>query len=252
MYPLVYSNNDIVYLKNRKIEEYDIIEGGYSVAISENLFEPSFEEYLKELNDKHKRHVAIGKYIINNKEFNDLLYEGFRKYIKAFIYFNNVQDPNILHIKKDSITCIDSNISRLKFKNVIFRKTSSYTSYLNINKKEFYYNANDSSFSYKKLKENIPIKNNLLEVICHLMLLDSLGKNQLAIFKFLKELRSSYLNRELTSEYYRELNSQYQFKMKSNSGNIYYIDYIDDDYIEDLDITYNYDNYIKPLIEIFI
>jgi hypothetical protein len=78
-----------------------------------------------------------------------------------------------------------------------------------------------------------------------------MNKNQM--YKLLQELRNDYLNLDLEIETYREMNKENKFKLKQNMMEYnFYIDSIDEDFLDKIDITYNYIHYILPLINILI
>lgn len=248
---LNYLNTDIVYLRNKKIEEYDIREGGYSVALNEGLFDDDFKEYLATLN-KHERHVAIGKHSIDNKEFTKELHAAFKKYIALFIATNEINPDNILSIKKDSITVYSSDVYKRKSKHVEFIKKGAATSYLLLNKKEFFFNNHDSLAVIKGLSDTVLSEGTIVGFIFDLLKkAEYINKDKL--YEMLYELRQAYVTLELTASYYRELNSVNAYKVKERLGEFeVYLEQVSDDRVSMLDIRYNYVAYILPLLKIFI
>ena len=249
---LVYLNEDILYLRNKRIEEYDIVEGGWSVARNEGLLPRKFVRYLSGL-DKKRRHIEIGMYSRDNKEFTKDLFEGFRHYVSMFREENGIDDEKVLSIKKDSITLYDSPISQRKFgDHVEFTLRETATSYLLLGKKEFFLNSKNGKFWFKGFDSEIQIENTLLEEIKKLMEFGEY-KDKKFMFEYLKEIRQSYVERELSHTYYRELNAINGYKINDRIAgcNVYLENSCDDD-IDSLDISYNYEEVIVPLIRILV
>jgi hypothetical protein len=248
---LTYLNEDILYLKNRTIQEYDIIEGGYSVARNLNLLPAKFLKRIESMT-KHERHVEIGKYSKDNKEFTKELFEGFREFMLLFREYNDIDDDRILSVKKDSITLYNSPIKRLKFKHVVFSLRETSTSYMLLGKKEFFFNSKTDGFFFKGLNDWVEAKDNLIEEIKILMGFNEY-KDKKFIFQYLQELRECYVKLELAHTYYRELNAIGDYRLKDRVGsNDVYFEYINDDQLEMLDISHNYENYLLPLIRIMV
>lgn len=247
---LVFLNEGIMYLRNERILEYDIVEGGYSVGKELDLFPKKFLRKLETLT-KHERHVEIGKFSINNREFTKDLYEGFKESIKLFRSENKVEDDNVLSIKKDSITLYNSDIKHQKFGNVLFTLRESATSYLLLNKIEFYYDSKNKKNRYKGLPEGFGEDDMVNEIFDILGMSEYKKKSQL--FEYLKELREAYVTKELFLSYYRELNANASYSMKQRFGGFsIFSESIDDDSLDELDISFNYEKYLVPLISIFV
>jgi hypothetical protein len=250
MFPLNFLNKNIIYLRNKKIEEYDIQQGGYSCALKYELLSDGEIVLLSNFNKK-ERHIYLGNKAKEERNFTKELHECFRKEIDNFIEINEIPHSNILSIKKDSITFYNSKIKNTNFEEVIFTQRSYFTSYLLVNKYEFYINGRTNETLYKGL--NISnIQYTLIEEIFNILRISE-SKNNSLIFDILKEIRIEYLNLNLDNSYYKELNSINKFKLKQTiCDNVYYLDNIDDNQINDIDISFNYLNIILPLIQIFI
>jgi hypothetical protein len=248
---LTYLNEDILYLKNRTIQEYDIIEGGYSVARQLNLLPAKFLKRIENMT-KHERHVEIGKYSKDNKEFTKELFEGFREFMLLFREFNEIDDDKVLSVKKDSITLYNSPVKRLKFKHVVFSLRETSTSYLLLGKKEFFFNSKTDGFFFKGLDHGIEAKDNLIEEIKVIMGFNEY-KDKRFVFEYLQELRECYVKLELAHTYYKELNAIGEYRLKDHIGNNdVYFEFATDDQLEMLDISHNYENYLLPLIRIMV
>ena len=254
LYPLSYST-EISYLRNKRIEEYDMASGGYSVTISEGLIED--EQILKdlEISNKFERQVMLGNYAKDNKEYVKELNMGFRKYTTKFITENGITRNKLLFIKKDSITFFDSPITIKKFNRVNFTKRESFTSMLKINKLEFYVNGNTGRNVLKGISMD-SYKETLIEEIFKLLILAEHNDRKL-INRRLAELRAAYINKELADSYYRELSSNNAFLLKEGimDTTVYTnmaFNADSSEFFDVTDITYNYRNILLPIFNAMV
>lgn len=249
-FPLNYQN-EIKYLRKSKIQEYDIRNGGYSITISENLIDD--KDVLEELEvaDRHQKHIILGNYAKEHKEYTKALHEGFRKYVTAFVTLNGLDLENVLTINKDSVTLFDipKTIERTKFKKAEFTLRGTWSSYLRLGKLVFYINKDEHLIKGTSIEK---IEGTLLEeVLTILRMREEL--TPLDASKYLKELRQAYVNLELEDSYYRELSALGSYSMKDArlGGDIVRSRYVLDDDPSSLDITYNYNNILVPLCALF-
>ena len=248
-YPLIFTN-DIVYLKSRRIQEYDIVEGGFSVSKEKDLLPKDFICFLSALT-KHERHVEIGKYIRENKDFNNKLFEGFREFVFYFCKENKISEEKILSIKKDSVTFFDSNIKRSSFGEVVFTPRARATSFALINGKEFFVNTSDNKEWFNGFNEDFYYKDTLIEEIFNLLRYGETKDNRF-LFEYIRELRTSYVDLSLCDSYYKELSPNNGFLLKKNLIDYsIYADHIKEGDIDSIDISYNYLNYILPICNLF-
>lgn len=254
VYPLSFKNN-IQYVRNKRIFEYDMESAGYSLTISEKLI--TDEKILFDLKraSKKQKQIILGLYARQNKEFVSALNDAFRKYITAFITLNNIKESNLLFIKKDSVTFFSSpTITKTKFKKARFTKREEFTSFLVIDKLEFYYNGKTNKRLLKGIKLD-DYSGTLVEEIFKLMKLAEFGSKS-SIEQRLKEIRSAYINKELQDSYYRELSTMNGYRLTSDlNNNRVYSTYpleLGDGFFDDININYNYINILLPLFELFI
>jgi hypothetical protein len=250
MFPLIYTNKEILFLRNKIIQEYDISSGGYSCSLNHNLLSSEEKSILINLTKKEKQ-IFLGNKALQEKNFTKKLHEAFRYEINLFIEKNEINPNNILSIKKDSITLYDSKIINCNNKNVKFTLRKEFTSYLLLNKLEFYYNIYSDDFLVKGIAKDFVKENTLLEEIQSILKIKSYKQDD-SIFEYLKNIRENYLSKSLINSYYREINNIGKYKLKEKlKGSIMYIDNILDDEIDSIDISYNYLNILLPLFKIF-
>lgn len=238
-----YLNKDIQYLKNVNISEWDIHSAGLSVLKFRKLLpDKTLDEWEKM--DKHTRTVKEGLLQKNNPEISNIILDTLSNARQAFVYLNGIKSEQILSIKKDALFLINKvpNISTIK--TFEFRKKHTYTSYLYINGKEFYYSSLTEGLDVKGLSEEAKDlqKNYFLKDISRILRMSE-QVSQESLFAYLKKYRRQYLNRELNIETYRNLNDNGLYRI-----NNYTLRNISQDMLPYVDISQNYIDFILPLI----
>ena len=222
LYPLVYLNKELLYLRNKKIMEYDIASGGYSCSLNHDLLSDSEKAILLKLNKKDKQ-IFLGNKARDEKEFTKLLHLAFREEISNFVNKNTINENNILSIKKDSITLFNSNITYLKNNNVTFIKKMDFTSYLLLGKLEFYYNGKTDEKLVKGLSL-INFEGTLVEEIFTILKMKEYKQDR-DIYDYIKLLRNNYLKKDLINSYYKELSPLNAYRLNLDlAGNSIYLD----------------------------
>lgn len=199
-------NKDIKYIKNSVINEYDMKNAGPSILLHNELI--SQKEYDKLMKmDKHTRSVVVGKFLRKNSDISEALMEGFVEMRKEFFELNEIEDIDVLSVKKDAIFLINTipKVTQIN-EHCLFRLKNEYTSYLNIRNKEFYYNDLTEQFDVKGLSKEVieSQKDYFLKFIKECMKLGCQGKKDELFIKFL-EFKNSYIEKELDTEFYRDL-----------------------------------------------
>lgn len=239
---------DIDFIINTNIYEYDMKEAGYNLIIYYELLDKETIEFLSTF-PKKERHIRIGLLQRENRQLSKDLKEAFKQMRKKFFISNRIQERNILSIKKDALFIIDNKCEDTLFKNVEFVMKNRYTSFHKFDKYEFYYRnmtrkldikgVNDSKYY---LHEDYFIS--FLKDIFHTL---ETSSNDRVISK-LKRFAYDYKNKLLPYEFYRELNADCMYTLES-----------DDNYIQSMEVlqgfnidhSYNYMNYILKLIQRF-
>jgi hypothetical protein len=119
-----------------------------------------------------------------------------------------------------------------------------------LNKVEFYYSVWNNEFDIKGVVDK---EHPLLTHICSIIKLNEKANNKELIFKNLQKLRLEYLERKLPIEYYREINPNNTFKFLCRYASFVPTqDEISKELLPLIDISFNYVNFIIPLISILI
>lgn len=242
-----YLNKSIEYLCNEEIYEYDISSAGYNISMYYNLLPQEMVDKLANMEDKHKRHVAIGIYQRGNKEYRDNLKQKFVETRKMFFEANELRDEDILSIKKDAIfTFKPCNITQ--FENINFSLKNFYTSYYYLSKYEFYYSKDTLDIKGISDVHLLRHKDYMLDFLHELFKSMELSTKIKRSIKYLMEFRDYYVNKDLDVGYYRELNDKSLFlTMDSDGEYIYTPEAVNKSNIIP---AFNYINYIMPLSQI--
>ena len=245
-------NKDIKCIFGDKIVEYDLREAGFSCIKRYKLLPDSVIEKLNKLS-KSGRHIAIGKMEIENKELAKNIKECICTSRKNLFEFNNISENKVLSIKNDAVYIIGDTLTNLIFDGLEFRNKREYFAYLYLNKNEFY--ICDDIVDVKGIKDVLTIQHqdymlDLMREFSNRMIYSD--RNQQ--LEFIKDVAYMYRNYELDTRYYRELNVSSLFRPKLDinilSTELGYEFYNGDP--RELDITYNYMNYLIPLYRLLI
>ena len=252
-----YINKDIEYITSSNIKEYDIKSAGFNMLISANALSNSQIEKLSKM-DKEKRNKKIGIMQRNNKEITKIINSQLEYYRAKFIQENNLEDRNIISVKKDAFFLLNAKIKYDTFDNVVFRKKNKYSSYYRMNNLEFYFSKYKDQLDIKGIGNLVNKKDDVTNSHLHedymikfLKKIFSLNEvsNKSACL-YLKEFADKYRKGKLDLGYYRELNSDSKYRIKDyklGSANLA-LDYVDS--IKDINISYNYMNVILELVRL--
>lgn len=246
-----YVNSNFSYLVSADIKEYDIKSAGLNMLIAANAIDKETINYLKSL-PKEKRTIVEGKMQKKNKELTKVINEGLIKYRSLFIKMNNIEDKDIISVKKDAFILVNKSISKTQFDNVVFRKKSRYSSYYNIGNLEFYYSKRYDLLDIKGINTDSKIfKKHEKYMIKFLKTLFSLNEvSHDKACEYLKEFAYKYINYKLDKGYYREFNTDSLYRLSFEG--LYNKDLASDevDSKKDINIIYNYAKIIIPLVKL--
>ena len=133
------SNKNIYKLANQVIIEYDLKSANTSLCKEYGLLP---KETIKEIEElpKKERVVRIGKLMRKDKTFTQNLKKAFIDIRRRFFEENQIEDEDILAIKKDAIFCL-KEVKYTDFGECYFSDKNRYTSYMYLNGFEFYYKS---------------------------------------------------------------------------------------------------------------
>ena len=239
----LYINDNIMYLFNTEIFEYDMKDAGFSLSKEFNLLDKDILDSLED-KDKEYRTKKLGIYQRDNKEYANSLKEAFRTARKLFFIDNELEKSDIISVKKDAIFTSKRCKKQQIGKYINFRPKNTYTSYIYFGKKlEVYYgydkfDVKGISDTNKELHEKYMI--DFISSFIHKME----SEQSSSILGFLKRFIDSYKWRELEIGYYRPFNEKSLFELYDGTEVSSY------DEVMDLNINYNFYNILLQLIKI--
>ncbi len=243
-----YTNQNINYIKNNLVTEYDISSAGLSILTDLNYFSNDDYNYLMSI-DKLERNIIIGKELKKNTNMNVALMDGFAQVRATFFNNNGIQDHEILSIKKDAIFLInrDIGIDGQISDHVKFNKKNTYNAYINIGRKEHYLDIEHNRLIVKKYPELVKErhKDYLFALLKDLLFLDS-QNNKDEIYKKIAMFKYKFITYRLDKEYYRSIKTgNYEVRLNNT---LIEMDDIDDYILKDIVTGYNME-FILSIIE---
>lgn len=244
----LYRNKDIDYLISREIVEYDMKNAGFNIIKKFKLLPQSEIEYISTLSKKEKN-IYIGKQQLSNPSLKENLKIGFQEMRKQFIEKNKLEDKDILSIKKDAIITL-KRCYYCDFNPIKFVEKNIYTSYCYLNRLEIYIGKN--YVDVKGIKdENLEKHNKYFLSFIFTFFKNMETRDKKYNIKFLTDFAIKYREGKLPIGYYRELNSDSKYKYRQIICDTALLtDHIDS--IENINISYNYMNYILPFLRLLL
>ena len=242
-----YTNKNIEIIRDVKIREYDIKSAGLNILYNKEYVDEEEYNMLMSL-PKLERNVIIGKWLRDNPEVNKVMMDEFVRIRQIFFELNEIDDDEILAIKKDAIFIVDRELKNLKFENYEFTCREEFTDYIFMDKKEYYYNKYTDTLEVKGFPKEVKEfqQDYFFKLIRNLL---KLGKNKKDIFRTLIEFKTDFLDRNLPKQYYKSVATNlYPFKLGSI---VRYSDDIPDELLPEVDISANI-NYLNNIISLFI
>lgn len=254
-----YLNKGIPRIFNKHIYEYDMHHAGISISRELNLLPDDVLDRI-ENKAKNKKEIAVllGKIQKKNSEYKEGLKNGFEEMRKRFFNANELEDEDILSIKKDAIF-VFKPCNMLTFGEVVFSLKHDYTSYIYTGPYEFYYQS-DVSFDLEKregfILEGLDVKGlgdeliylhkdyviQFIKKVFYKM--EQEGKEN--VLRYIRVMSDRYKRLELDPGFYREFNRESNYRSKDE--NITY-SFITPMLLPSIDISYNYQNVILAMLK---
>lgn len=239
-------NDNIFYLFNKTIYEYDIKNAGYNLSRAYKLLP---EDKLEELGrlKKERRTIEIGKLQRNDKDYKERLIKAFEEARRMFFEANNLQSDEIISIKKDAIFTTKYCEFQQFLDYIEFRPKNEYSSYIRLNRKiELYYSQDKldiKGLSDETIQYHKDYMIHFIKLFFHKMETEDTA----IILGFMRRFIDRYKRRELPIGYYRRFDRDPRFD--TYDDNIKFYEYWEEQK-NDLDITYNYIEVLIKLIKI--
>lgn len=239
-----YLNPYIEYLFSKKIIEYDMSDAGLNLSYYYKLLPV---EVLDKIKATPKKEHAIKLGLIQREDVNykNELSKAFVDMRKKLFEENDIQEDDVLSIKKDAVFMLTS-LNKTEFDNVIFKKKHVYTSYIRLNSRyELYYDGND--IDVKGINDNLVEKHRdgFLEIMRKFFYIAETQKPE-SLLSYLVSIHDQYKWRKLDIQCYREFNPRSLFHIRYGweteyelAGNVTYYDDPVSLTVDRLDIDYN-------------
>lgn len=205
------------YIISSYIREYDISKANINILLYYNIIDKNRYDYFYNL-PKIQREIQVGL-LQQDRTIADTLKNGFLEFRRRFFEANNIQDIDIVSIKNDAIYLLNKIPDVTIFNNIEFKLKNTYTSYYNLNKKEFYYTYDRihevEILDIKGINKVLLKRHNeyLLEFlkVCFCSVETETIKD---VIDIVITFYNKYINKELDIGYYRDFDiySLYTFK----------------------------------------
>ena len=241
LYEKVNYISGVPFVFSRFIREYDISKANINILYSKGIINESVYNELYN-SDRMTRQVYIGNLEKSNPKIVKALQIGIIEAKRNLFLSNNLTNEDILAIKNDAVFTVDKELRVTKFGNIEFKLKNLYTSFMRIDRLEFYYSFNritkEEKMDVKGLgKKEYLHREYMTDFIEYIMNSIESGDIENIITDFTLFYRS-YVNRELPIYYYREYNPYSYYRIY---GTNYCLDYLNNtsDNVMSLDISYN-------------
>lgn len=243
----LWTNHDYQYLKNVTITEWDIKSAGLSVIKFHKLLPESEINKLENMSKK-MRTIREGLYQRERPDLAEKIVKTLEDVRQGFVYINGIHQENVLSIKKDAIFLINKFPQIVNIKDKFeFREKGKYTSYICLNKNEFFMQPN-GDLEVKGINTECLEKQRdyfLKDISYFLKMGEKVGQNQM--LSILRNYKRKYINMQLPIDTYRELDSG-MFRLKDG----YITNEVDESLLDDIDISQNYMNYLLPIFSLML
>lgn len=142
-----YLNRNIDILSNQTIIEYDLKSANTSLCREYNLLPKEKVDKIADM-PRDDRVKTIGKLMRKDSVFKEGLKAAFVDIRKRFFEANEIQDGDILAIRKDAIFCL-REVKQDTFGHCKFSSKNRYSSFLRLDRLELYYSPKGEFFGGK-------------------------------------------------------------------------------------------------------
>lgn len=240
-----------------RVFEYDIRQANVSVLRAFDVLPSVVLDRLANL-PKIDRNVAIGN-LEKEEKYKHLKIDIARgiKYAKRELFLaNRLQSDEILSIKNDAVFVMGRRLKVTKFGPIEFILKNRFSMFHRIEGIEFYYDGTKDLVTAKGISDEVmetpDHQHGMLEffrTVFKLLLKD----NRVKLRKYLLTFTDQYKSRVLPHQYYRELNSDNQYRSAMVIGDYaLHLTEISQDQVSQIDINYNYQRFVLPLLQQYL
>lgn len=209
---MLWYNDNIQFLINKNIVEYDMVAASVSVSDVLNLLPKNVIDELKLL-PKEKRTRRVGCLQRDDKEYSEKLLAGIRDIRKEFLLTNNLDESNVITLHSDAIFFS----SKKKINNIVhgveFKHKNTWSSYIRYGKVEMFYN--NGVIDYKGIPQDMIYQHTLginKYLINIFQMLEDLDTD---IYDYITTFQKNYLQDRLPEYYYTSFGKFGQYKLEN-------------------------------------
>jgi len=241
-------------LVGTRISEIDMIDAGTSTIKDLKLLSPSEISILNSI-PKKERSKYIGLLTKNKyKTLAKKVTEGIKEAVTLLLKKNNIEQHSILTIRRDAAFIIgpppldlgpwpELGLHRR------FRNASTYSSSVTFKHLEFLANPDKRTFSLKGISDENTLlhKDYFIEFLLDFLFLLSNKQTEKEAYLLIKEFKKDYCSRKTPMEFFRTFNAESKFLLYDKDL-AFYLGNINLKNKNDINIAYNFNTIILPLI----
>ena len=237
------------------ITEYDLRAANISALRQAKAMKKADLDALLEL-PSYDRKVIIGNMIRVDPRIRFIIADQILKARKRLFMANHIQDDEVLSIKNDAVFVVGRKLKELTFGHMVFRPKHSYSFYLNLDDLELYYDRSRNTVDIKGIKDEVVEEEDhqqgivsFLARCCSLLMNDRRDELRDYLIRFTED----YKARKLPYRFYRELSKVNAYRIgNAQSGYSINLVQVSQKDVDDLNIIYNYQRFVMPMIHRFL
>ena len=250
-------------LTNTLITEYDIRKANVSIMEAYHLAPPEVIAKIRAL-PREERQRKVGLMERDDRHFKDALENAFTDIIQRFLKANELDiDVDVTDIRRDAVFVVAKPVNVTTFSNsIVFRPKETFHAMVKIGNFGFFFRTTDSRKDHVAVDgfigSNKPqevlerLKPGMISFLEEFVeVTERSNGDKRKVYTWMKVFCRMYKARELDAEYYREFNRDASFRVPTGSG-FSLFNFISDDQIDQIDISFNYMNIIVPLLQIIV
>lgn len=241
-------NQALAKVANSSVVEWDIRAANVSIMEYYALAPPSAIARIK-AQDKSQREIIVGKMQGKIKGFARALEDSFNKIVEEFIAANGLDyDTDVVSIKRDAVFVKDKPVRYPTFGPVTFVPKNTYQHVLMIPGYEFYVNTQKTDVKGVSDESLDKHRDGMLDFIRNVVYS---WHDTTTLYRYMKQYCDAYKKKELDFDAYRRFDSESCFDVVMG-GDVMRMSEIDENDMEFLDISFNYEQIIIPTLQMVI
>lgn len=238
-----------------RIVEYDIRSANTTMLLRSEKLSADDVAMLNSL-PKHEREVAVGKMIAIRPEIHRIIADGIARAKLILFTENHITEDDVQSIRNDAIFIVGRRLKATSFGPVEFRVKNVYDVFFRLEGGLDIYHGEDGHIDIKGISDDILDNDDHREGM--LLFLERCSEHLCSgrrdrLRRYLIDFSVAYKRRELPACFYRELSKANGYRLGNVEDAVELIlDKVGDDDIERLNIAYNYNRIVIPMIRRFI